>query len=287
MDIIKAAQDFGLFTAVAWSAAINIVPRTAAAIAILAIGYLAARLAGDRVRAFVTTSRHIDTTLAPVLSAVARYGVLIFVIVAVLNQIGVQTASVLAVLGAAGLAVGLALQGTLSNLAAGVMLLWLRPFKAGDSIETATTAGTVREIGLFATELDTFDGVYRFVPNSTLWNTPVFNYTRNRARLTNIAIGIGYGSDIARARSVLLELAASDRRIAADPSPEVFVDALADSAVVLRYQVWIGTVDFSPTQRWLIEEAKRRLEAAGVEIALPQRVVRMVGAADPQGKAAA
>src|SRR5690606_6640128 len=115
-------------------------------------------------------------------------------------QIGVATTSVLAVLGAAGLAIGLALQGTLSNIAAGIMLLWLRPFKAGDFIETASAAGTVREIGLFATQIDTYDGIYRFVPNASLWNQPLSNFTRNPSRMTDIAIGIGYGSDANKAR---------------------------------------------------------------------------------------
>ena len=276
MDLAQATQEMGLFAAFMWSTVLELGPRVVAALAILAIGYIAARFAGDWARRIVVRTSRIDSTLAPVASAALRYSILIFVIVAALSQLGVQTTSVLAVLGAAGLAIGLALQGTLSNIAAGIMLLWLRPFKEGDYIETGSAAGTVREIGLFATRIDTYDGIYRFVPNASLWNTPVFNYTRNPSRMTDIAIGIGYGSDIEKARQVMLELARSDSRVRSDPPPDVFVDNLGDSAVVLRYRVWIGTANFWPVQRALIEEAKRRLDAAGVEIPFPQRVVHMV-----------
>jgi small conductance mechanosensitive channel len=165
--------------------------------------------------------------------------------------------------------------------------LWLRPFKEGDYIETDSVAGTVREIGLFATQIDTYDGIYRFMPNASLWNTPLFNYTRNPSRMTDIAIGIGYGSDIEKARQVMLELARSDTRVRSDPPPDVFVDNLGDSAVVLRYRVWIGTANFWPVQRALIEEAKRRLDAAGVEIPFPQRVVHMLDDRAPPPLAAA
>jgi small conductance mechanosensitive channel len=277
----------GLFAAFLWSTALELGPRVLAALAILAIGYIVARLAGDWARRIVVGTSRIDSTVAPVASATLRYAILIFVVVAALGQLGVQTTSVLAILGAAGLAIGLALQGTLSNIAAGIMLLWLRPFKEGDYIETGSAAGTVREIGLFATRIDTYDGIYRFVPNASLWNTPVFNYTRNPSRMTDIAIGIGYGSDIDKARQVMLELARSDSRVRSDPAPDVFVDNLGDSAVVLRYRVWIDTANFWPVQRALIEEAKRRLDAAGIEIPFPQRVMHLVGdGAPPQPVAA-
>lgn len=287
MDLAEATQEMGLFAAFLWSTALDLGPRLLAALAILAIGYIVARLAGDWVRRIVVGTSRIDSTLAPVASAALRYAILIFVVVAALGQLGVQTTSVLAILGAAGLAIGLALQGTLSNIAAGIMLLWLRPFKEGDYIETGSAAGTVREIGLFATRIDTYDGIYRFVPNASLWNTPVFNYTRNPSRMTDIAIGIGYGSDIDKARQVMLELARSDSRVRSDPAPDVFVDNLGDSAVVLRYRVWIDTANFWPVQRALIEEAKRRLDAAGIEIPFPQRVMHLVGdGAPPQPVAA-
>ena len=226
-------------------------------------------------RRLLERTGRLDATVVPVIGAVVRYGLFIMVIVAALGRLGVPTTSILAALGAAGLAIGLALQGTLSNIAAGIMLLWLRPFRAGESIDAGGIAGKVREIGLFATELDTFDGIYRFVPNSELWNKPIYNYTRNPARMTNMEIGVGYGADVERTRQIMLDLANEQEFVVKDPPPTVFVDNLGDSAVTLRFRVWIRTGEFWGTQRFLLEELKRRLDAAGIEIPFPQRVVHV------------
>lgn len=277
MDFAEAANEMGVLTTVAIAAAAEMLPRILAAIVILAIGYLVARLAGEWVRRIIVGTPRIDSTLAPVLSTALHYVILIFVFVAALSQLGVQTTSVLAVIGAAGLAIGLALQGTLSNIAAGFMLLWLRPFKEGDYIETASVAGTVREIGLFATQVDTYDGIYRFIPNSSLWNTPLSNLSRNPARMADIGIGIPYDADIARARSIVLDVAGAHPLVLDTPPPKVFVKELGDSAVAMRLHAWIGTADFWPTQRELVERTKNRLEAANIEKPFPQRVVRVVG----------
>jgi len=280
MDIVDTAKDLAndptLIGTLAWAWGLEFLPRIGATLLILVVGYIAARWASAGFYNILSKNRNFDPTLLPVASASLRYTILVFVLVAALAQLGVETTSVLAVLGAAGLAIGLALQGTLSNIAAGLMLLWLRPFGVGDYIEAGSVAGTVREVGLFATMLDSYDGLYRFVPNSELWNTPLINYTRNPSRMTDLEIGIGYGSDIEKARQIMLGLAASDDRVAQDPAPNVFVNALGDSAVVLRYRVWISTVDYWATQRYLIEEAKRRLDSAGIEIPFPQRVVHMI-----------
>jgi small conductance mechanosensitive channel len=259
-----------------WNWAAGALPNVAAAIAIFVFGYLFAAWAGRSIRRVFERAGQLDATVIPVIVSAIRYAIIIMALVAALGQLGVATTSILAALGAAGLAIGLALQGTLANIAAGIMLLWLRPFRTGDYIDASGIAGTVREIGLFATQLDTFDGVYRFVPNSELWNKPLFNYTRNPARMTNLEIGISYGSDIEQARRILLNLASEDSRIADDPAPNVFVNELADSAVTLRYRVWIATGDFWSTQRYLLEETKRRLDQAGIEIPFPQRVVHII-----------
>jgi small conductance mechanosensitive channel len=248
------------------------------AIVILIVGMIVAGWAQRTTRRALSKIDRLDETLRGFFASIVKYVIVIFVILAVLNQFGVQTTSLIALLGAAGLAIGLALQGTLSNIAAGLMLLWLRPFNVGDYVETGSAAGTVREVGLFATHLDSYDGNYRFVPNSELWNTALTNYSRNPTRMTDLAIGIGYGSDIEKARQVLLDLAASDTRVVNNPAPLVFVDNLGDSAVVLRYRVWIGNADYWAAQRYLIEESKRRLDAAGIDIPFPQRVVHMIGA---------
>jgi small conductance mechanosensitive channel len=278
MDLVQTTQQVSLFAALLWSSAVTLLPRLAAAIVVLIVGFFLARVAGDKVRLLVKRSSHIDKTLAPAISSTVRYATLIFVLVAALSEIGIQTTSLLAVLGAAGLAIGLALQGTLSNIAAGVMLLWLRPFREGDSIETASAAGTVREVGLFNTHIDTHDGVYRFIPNSALWNTPVFNYTRNPARMADIPVGIGYGADITAARDILLDLAHSDPSVLAAPPAEVIVDSLGDSAVGLRFRVWLRTAEFGLARPRLMEELKRRFDLAGIEIPFPQRVVHTIAA---------
>jgi small conductance mechanosensitive channel len=156
-------------------------PQLALAILILLLGTAGARWSAALVRRLMLGSGRVDPTIVPVLAAVLRYSILILVVVATLSQLGVQTASLLAVLGAAGLAIGLALQGTLTNIAAGIMLLWLRPFRIGDFIEVNAISGTVKEIGLFVCELETADGIYLFAPNSAIWNSPLKNHSRKHA----------------------------------------------------------------------------------------------------------
>src|SRR5688500_2446705 len=164
MDLALTSEVVGNWAAVAWASAAAFLPRLVAALLILVFGAAIAGWAAGAARRLSERSKRIDPTLRPLIGAVVRYGLLILVLVAVLGQLGVQTASVLAALGAAGLAIGLALQGTLSNVAAGIMLLWLRPFRVGDAIERdGGIAGTVEELDLFHTQIRTFDGVYRFV----------------------------------------------------------------------------------------------------------------------------
>ena len=151
---------------------------------------------------------HMDDTLRPFLSMVVRYAVIAITLVAVLSQFGVETTSIIAILGTAGLAIGLALQGTLQNIAAGVMLLLLRPFKAGDYIESGGIGGTVQGIGLFVSTLKTGGGVYISAPNSQLWNTAITNYSRNPTRRIDIAVGIGYDDDVDKGLTLLLDLMA-------------------------------------------------------------------------------
>src|SRR5215469_3267272 len=171
------------YTAMLWSWSANFLPRLLAAIIILIVGSLVATWIGQAVRKVLARSGRVDPTVQPVIAAVVRYSILALVLVAALGQLGIQTASLLAVVGAVGLAIGLALQGTLTNIAAGIMLLWLRPFRIGDYIEVGGQSGTVEEIGLFNCRLRTFDGLYLFMPNSAIWNAPLKNDTRNGGRL--------------------------------------------------------------------------------------------------------
>ena len=163
---------------------------------------------------------------------------LILVAIGALGQLGVQTTSLLAVIGAAGLAIGLALQGTLSNIAAGIMLLWLRPFHVGDFIEVGGQSGTVEEIGLFVCQLRTYDGLFLFMPNSAIWNAALKNYTRNGGRLVSINVAVPAAIGLDRARQTLLAVAARTPSTLDHPAPAVFVDRVDDGAMVLNLAVW-------------------------------------------------
>lgn len=214
--------------------------------------------------------RGFDETLAQFLSNVIRYAVLILVFITVLGQFGVQTASIIAALGAAGLAIGLALQGTLQNIAAGIMLLVLRPFRVGEYIETGNISGVVQEIGLFATELQTPEGMFRLAPNSTLWNVPITNYSREQTRRFDLNIGIGYADDIEQAERLMMDLVAAERRVLAAPAPETFVAELGDSAVKLTLRYWTSNADFWPVSREMIKKVKAAFDENGISIPFPQ-----------------
>src|SRR5687768_11890178 len=273
MDLTYAPHELGAAAAMIWAWMLTFLPRLGAALLIIVAGVVLARWASQLVRGVLGRTSYIDTLVEPILATAVRYAVLLLFLVAALGQLGIQTASLLAVLGAAGLAIGLALQGTLQNIAAGIMLIYLRPFRAGDYIETPTVAGKVQEIGLFVTHLETGDGLFFFAPNSEIWNKPLKNHSRNPRRQLMLQIGIDYGADPAEARRVLLEMAASEPRLLIDPAPVVFVDRYSESAIIVAFQAWAPNASFWDVQRTLMEEAKRRLEAAGIKIPSPQRIV--------------
>jgi small conductance mechanosensitive channel len=271
---------------VAWS--VVAVPHFVGAIVLLIAGWWLASRAERGTGRMLDLQTRIDPTLRGVLSSLVRYSILIVVVVAVLGQLGIQTTSILAALGAAGLAIGLAMQGTLSNIAAGLMLLWLRPFRVGDYIDTGSVAGKVKEVGLFATEMHSWDGIFLFVPNSELWNKRIMNYSRLPTRLVDLAFGVAYEDNLARGQQVLLALAGEDDRVNTDPAPAVFVDKLGDSAVVLRLRVWGSTSNYWPLRWALTERGKAALEAAGLSIPFPQRDLHIKGGSpEPLRKAKA
>ena len=244
---------------------------------LLIAGWWLAHRAERGTRRILDRQTRIDPTLRGLLSSLVRYSILIVVVVAVLGQLGIQTTSILAALGAAGLAIGLAMQGTLSNIAAGLMLLWLRPFRVGDYIDTGSVAGTVKEVGLFATEMHSFDGIFLFVPNSELWNKRIINYSRLPTRRLDLAFKVAHEDDLARGQQALLALAGDDDRVRPDPAPAVFVDELGDSAVVLQLRVWSSTSNYWPLRWALTERGKAALEAAGLSIPFPQRDLHIKG----------
>lgn len=218
---------------------------------------------------------NMDPTLVPFLASLGYYLVLAVVIIAVLGVVGIQTASLVAILGAAGLAVGLALQGTLSNVAAGVMLLVFRPFRVGDVIEAGGTTGKVQSIGLFTTTLNTADNVQITLPNSGIWGGTVKNYTANDTRRNDMVMGISYDDDIGLAMKTINEVLAADPRVLADPAPQVAVAELADSSVNIVVRPWCTKEDYWDLRFDLHRSLKEGLEAAGCSIPYPQRDVHL------------
>ncbi len=253
----------------------------AGALVLLVGGWLFSNWAKRGILRLLDRATRVDATLKPVLANLVRYAVLGFVLIAVLAQFGVQTASIIAMLGAAGLTIGLALQGTLQNIAAGIMLLFLRPFRVGDYIDAEGVAGTIDEIGLFTTEMHTFDGVYLEVPNSQLWNRSIKNYSRRSTRRLDVPVGIGYREDIDKALAVLMDLLEQDARVDGDPAPQVMVTELADSSVNLNLRCWTSAKDYWSLRFDLTKGAKQRLDEAAISIPYPQRDVHLHRVLDP------
>ncbi|MBL6622671.1 MAG: mechanosensitive ion channel [Alphaproteobacteria bacterium] len=241
----------------------------------LIIGIFISSRLGRATRKLVDKTQRISNTLAPVAGSTVRYAGIVLTLVIALGQIGVETTSLIAVLGAAGLAIGLALQGTLANVAAGVMLLLLRPFEAGDWIETAGISGIAQEIGLFTTRIDTFDNVSISVPNSTIWSSTVINHARHRNRRLDLDIGIGYDSDLDKAEKALLSLC-DDPRIHAEPTPVFLVTGYGDSAINVRLRLWADYDDLFALNWDLNRRLKPVLDNYGIEIPFPQRVVHAI-----------
>jgi len=278
MDTANLTGEISTFLSQLSAWATVAVPNMVGALVVLVVGWWIAGRTARAITRLLAGQTRIDPTLRGITASLARYAVLVFVVIAVLGQLGVQTTSLLAALGAAGLAIGLALQGTLSNIAAGIMLLWLRPFNVGDYVEASVAAGTVRDVGLFACQLESWDGIYQFVPNAQLWNTRIINYSRLPTRLVDLQFGIDYGDDIDTGRDVLMQLATSDARVQTEPAPIVFVNELADSAVVLSLRAWTSTAEYWNVRRHFTAQGKRALEDAGLSIPFPQRDVHFKNA---------
>lgn len=248
------------------------------AIVILIVGFVIAGWVRRSVERGLSKFRKVDETLRSFFSTLAYYAIIVFTIIAVLSQFGVETTSFIAVLGAAGLAIGLALQGTLSNVAAGVMLLLFRPFKVGDYVEAGGLAGTVKSISLFVTELATPDNVQIIAPNSELWGSAIKNYSFHPTRRVDIVLGIAYEDEIDKALAAIVEEAKKDSRVLGDPAPMAAVTDLGDSSVNFTVRVWCNAADFWPLKFDLTKNLKNRMDAEGITIPYPQRTVHTVGA---------
>ncbi|MCW3148289.1 mechanosensitive ion channel [Stutzerimonas stutzeri] len=219
--------------------------------------------------------RQVDPTLHGFIGSLAGIVFKVLLLVSVASMIGVETTSFIAAIGAAGLAIGLALQGSLANFAGGVLILLFRPFRVGEWIEAQGVSGTVDSIQIFHTVLKTGDNKTVVVPNGSLSNGHITNYSREPRRRADINVGIDYSSDIKLARKILLEIA-EDPRVLREPEPMVVVTGLGDNAVNLSLRVWVANGDFWPVTFSFTEQAKERLAEAGVGIPFPQRVVHLV-----------
>lgn len=219
---------------------------------------------------------HADRTLAQVGARIARWAILVFTALAVLNRFGVQTTSIVALLGAAGLTVGLALQGTLSNVAAGVMLLALRPFRIGDAVDVGGISGSVDDLGLFLTRITTFEGVPIHIPNSEVWGKAVRNFSQAKSRRLDLSARVGYDDDVTTALGIMREIVVAESRVLTDPEPAYFVDALADNSVNLVARFWTLPADLAAVQWKLTEDLKERMSAAGMTAPYPKRNVLLV-----------
>ena len=243
------------------------------AILILIAGFIAAGWVSRTIRKRLNKIKRFDKTLIPVLSQISRYAILVFTFVLVLAEFGIQTASIIAVLGAAGLAIGLALQGTLQNVAAGLMLLFIRPFKVGDFIETGAGTGTVEEIRLFLTILHTSQGLRVAVPNAKIWSDSIINYSARPRRRIDLLVGISYDDDIDKASALILGLAKKEERIVDDPEPKVVVKNLGDSSVDLELRAWTKRQDYWDVRFGLTRDVKYALDKAGISIPYPHMQV--------------
>lgn len=245
------------------------------ALVILLIGYIVSK----RVPAIlikIMNKRGIDPTVSGFLGSLTRFAILAITLLLVLAQFGVQTASLIAVLGAAGLAIGLALQGTLSNVAGGVMLLIFRPMRVGQYVEVAGHGGTVKSVSLFTTELATPDNIQVIIPNGSVWGSAIRNFSFHPTRRMDLIMGIAYEDDIDKARDIMLKLIEADERSHKDPAPLIEIAELADSSVNFTVRVWCDNANYFPLKFALTKAIKQAFDKEGVSIPYPQRDVHLI-----------
>lgn len=261
--------------------------RVLSGLAVFVIGLAIARAIRGSTRKGLGRSR-MDPMLIPFVSGLVYFGLVAFVVLAALSIVGIPVTSFVAVVGAAGLAIALAFQGTLSNLASGVMILTFRPFKVGDFVEIGGTIGTVKEVGVFSSTLATPDNVQVTVPNSQIYGEIIRNYSANDTRRIDLVVGVSYDDDLNVAIATIQQVLAAEDRILAEPEPQVAVSEMADSSVNLVVRPWVAPADYWGTRFALTKALKERLEGAGLNIPYPQRDVHLFreGEADAGASAA-
>ena len=243
------------------------------ALAIVLGGFIIAGWARNRVVGLTRRYRRLDATLFSFLGNILRYVILAFTALFVLNTFGIQTTSIVAVIGAAGLAIGLALQGTLSNVAAGVMIILFRPFKNGDFVEVAGEMGTVQEISLNFTELSSLGNVQVIIPNSQIWGNVITNYSAYSTRRAEWMFGVSYGADLKKAETIIRDTIMSDPRSKTDPAPFIQVNNLGDFSVDFLVRVWCDASEFFQYQADMKRAVKEALDAGGIDIPFPTRTM--------------
>ena len=248
--------------------------KIAIALAIFIIGRMIARMITNLLRKALTKSGT-DAMLVGFLGNIAYGVLLVAVVLAAIDTLGVNVTSLLAILGAAGLAVGLALKDSLANFAAGVMIIIFRPFKIGDFVTAGGTSGVIDEIGMFCTLMHTGDNQRIIVPNSAVFGGTIINVSALPTRRIDLVIGIGYDDNIGQARDVIMDIINADDRILKDPAPAVAVGELGDSSVNLNVRPWVNSGDYWPVRADLLENIKVKLDAAGISIPYPQQDVHM------------
>ncbi|MGB5238851.1 MAG: mechanosensitive ion channel domain-containing protein [Flavobacteriaceae bacterium] len=250
----------------------SIVPDIVMAMIILITGLWAIGLISRLLRRYFDKADY-DPTLESFLYSLIRVSLKVILVVLVITQLGVKTSSLVAILASAGIAVGLALQGSLSNFAGGILIFVFKPFKVGDFISAQGVDGTVKEISIFTTKLTTFGNQVAIIPNGPLSNNNIVNFNAENIRRDKINVGIGYESDIKKAKQILLDICAENDAILKEPAPEVYVDSLADSAVVLTLRLWANNADFWGAHFHTMETLKNRFDEEGIKIPFPQMEV--------------
>lgn len=251
----------------------SILGNVLAAVAILLVAFFLASWVRRRIASLGERHAHLDVTLFAFLGTMARYVILIFAALFVLNTFGVQTTSVVAALGAAGLAIGLALQGTLSNVAAGIMIIMFRPIKIGDFVEVGGESGTVKNISLNMTELASIGNVQVFVPNSDVWGSEIKNYSGYSTRRAQWEFGVGYGVNLADAEAIIREVLNADPRTHAEPAPWVQVNNLNASSVDFLVRAWVNQGDYWDYQADIKRKMKEAFDEGGIDIPFPTRTL--------------
>ena len=257
-----------------WDQIVAFGMRAIGAAVVLVVGYVVAKVVRGLLRRWLAKSR-LALALQRFITQLAYVGILVFTVVATLSQFGVETTSFVAILGAAGFAIGFALQGALSNFAAGVLLLVLRPFKIGDFVEAGGVSGTVMDIQLFTSVLATPDNVKVMVPNAQVYGGVIRNYNGYETRRIDLAVGIGYGDSIEEAFVTATRLMEDDDRVLADPAPAVMVSELADSSVNLTLRLWVKGSEYWNVLFDLTRQVKEAFDEQGIEIPYPQQVVHL------------